>query len=175
MAVEPQAPRRAEYDPAADTEFPPPDLGRTVRVVGTVVNVDPEDTPHPKVRRGEVGKALFNYLRNTVAVDPLGRTNSTRARDQRNYFTAMLRQTATGTVNPIQTRVDDPAAMSRHIKRVGRYFGADIVGIGKAHPALLYGGGAMNDQSDGVVGHPAADSPDELCRKYPFVIVTPVA
>src|SRR5579859_1592201 len=129
MAIEPVTPTRAAYDPAADTEFPPPDLGRTVHVVGTVVNVDPEDTPHPKVRRGEVGKALFNYLRNTVAVDPLGRTNSTRFRDARNYFTAMLRQTPGGKVNPVKTQVDDPAAMSRHIKRAGRHLGADIVGI----------------------------------------------
>jgi len=175
MAVEPHAPHRAEYDPAADVEFPPPALGRTVRVVGTVVNVDPEDTPHPRVRRGEVGKALFNYLRNTVAVDPLGRTNSTRARDQRNYFTAMLRQTPSGSTNPRPTRVDDPAAMSRHIKRVGSYFGADIVGIGRAHPALLYGGGAMNDHGDTGGGERATESPDDLCRNYPFVIVTPVA
>src|SRR5438105_11303660 len=145
MAVEPQSPPRADYVPERDVDFPPPDLGRTVHVIGTVINVDPEQTPHPKVRRGEVGKALFNYLRNSVAVDPLGRTNSTRTRDNRNYFTAILRQTQNGSINPQKTDVNDPAAMARHIKRVGHYFGADIVGIGDAHPALLYGGGTMNN------------------------------
>src|SRR5207237_3434898 len=139
MAVEAQSPPRADYVPERDVDFPPPDLGRTVHVIGTVINVDPEQTPHPKVRRGEVGKALFNYLRNSVAVDPLGRTNSTRTRDNRNYFTAMLRQTPGGSTNPNKTPVTDPKVMSRHIKRVGRYFGADIIGIGKAQPALLYG------------------------------------
>jgi reductive dehalogenase len=175
MAVESEAASRAHFDPERDTEFGLPDLGRTVRVVDTVVNVDPEQTPHPKVRRGEVSKALFNYTRNSVAVDPLGRTNSPfRSRDDGNYFTASLRKAAAGGINPQRTRVDDPAAMARHIRRVGRYLGADIVGIGKAHPALLYGGTLSNDgYSD---GRPASsETPQELCRKYPYVIVTPVA
>ena len=64
----------------------------------------------------------------------------------------MLRQTPAGTINPVKTPVDDVASMSRHIKRVGRYFGADIVGIGRSHPALLYGGGAMNDHGDSFGG-----------------------
>jgi len=38
MAVS-DAPDRPKYDPAVDAEFPPPNLGRSVHVVGTVVNV----------------------------------------------------------------------------------------------------------------------------------------
>src|SRR5919199_4397604 len=83
------APERAHYDPAREPDFPPPNLGRSVHVVGTVVNVNPNDTPHPKVRRGEMGKALFNYLRNTVAVDPPGRTKSTPHRHPRHHFPPM--------------------------------------------------------------------------------------
>jgi len=176
MAAESEAPPRAHFDPTRDTEFGVPDLGRTVRVVGTVINVDREETPHPKVRRGEVGKALFNYTRNSVAVDPLGRTNSPfRSRDAGNFFTTALGQAPNGTMNPVRTPVDDPAAMTRHIKRVGRYLGADIVGIGKAHPALLYGGGSLDDGGYTLAGATDAESPQELCRKYPYVIVTPVA
>jgi ferredoxin len=177
MAVEPQTEsiQKAHYDPAADPEFPPPNLGRTVRVVGTVVNVDPNDTPHPKVRRGEVGPMLFNYSRNTIAPDPLGRINSNRARDQLNFFTAAMRRAPVGKVNPTKTPVPDPAAMTRHIKRVARYFGADLVGIGKTHPALLYGGGALHDTGYTVVDAAGPETPAELCRRYPFVIVTPVA
>ena len=38
--------QRDHYDPAADVEFPPPNLGRSVHVVDTVVNVHPDETPH---------------------------------------------------------------------------------------------------------------------------------
>src|SRR6267143_3735012 len=112
------APLRPRYDPSIDTNFPPPDLGRTVHVVDTVVNVHPEETPHPRVRRGDMGPALFNYGRNTVSTDPIARTNSNRARDKNNYFTDLLRKAPSGTINPRQTPVPDPAVMSRHIKRV---------------------------------------------------------
>jgi reductive dehalogenase len=173
---EPDVHHRPRYDPAVDTSFPPPDLGRTVHVVDTVVNVHPDETPHPRVRRGDMGKALFNYGRNTVSTDPIARTNSNRARDKHNYFTDLLRKAPSGKVNPRQTPVPDPAVMSRHIKRVGKYFGADIVGIGRAHPALLYAGGSLLDNGFLVEGEAAeSESPAELCRKYPFVIVTPIA
>jgi reductive dehalogenase len=171
-----EVPLRPRYDPARDTSFPPPDLGRTVHVVDTVVNVHPEETPHPRVRRGDMGKALFNYGRNTVSTDPIARTNSNRARDKHNYFTDLLRKAPSGTVNPHRTPITDPSAMARHIKRAGKYFGADIVGIGQAHPALLYAGGSLLDNGFLVEGEAGqSDSPAELCRKYPFVIVTPIA
>src|SRR5919201_6728052 len=118
MAVETKQ-DRPRYDPATDAEFPPPDLGRSVRVVDTVVNVHPDETPHPRVRRGEMGKVLFNYGRNVVSPDPLARTNSTRARDNLTVFTDVLQRAPEGTVNPDRTPVPDPAAMSRHITRVG--------------------------------------------------------
>src|SRR5215212_5913168 len=76
------APERDNYDPQRDLEFPPPDLGPSVHVVGTVVNVHPDETPHPRVRRGEMGKVLFNYGRNVVSNDPIARTNSNRCRDK---------------------------------------------------------------------------------------------
>src|ERR1700737_2641665 len=128
------------------------------------------------VYRGEVGKALFHYVRNSVASDPLGRTgNPQRYRDEGNYFTAVLGRAATGRTNPERTRVDDPGAMSRHIKNVGRYFGADIVGIGRAHPALLYHPGTQSDGRHAAEDLSGGASPAELCRKYPYVIVAPVA
>jgi len=107
------APHRPRSDPAVDTSFPPPDLGRTVHVVDTVVNVHPDETPHPRVRRGDMGPALFNYGRNTVSTDPIARTNSNRARDKNNYFTDLLRKAPAGTINPRRTPVADPAAINR--------------------------------------------------------------
>ena len=34
---------------------PPPYLGRSVRIVGPVANVDMNQSPHPKNQRGELG------------------------------------------------------------------------------------------------------------------------
>jgi ferredoxin len=173
---QPDAPARPRYDPSVDTSFPPPNLGRTVHVVDTVVNVHPDETPHPKVRRGDMGKTLFNYGRNSVSPDPIARTNSTHNRDKGNYFTDLLRKAPSGAVNPRKTPVTDPAVMARHIKNVGKYFGASIVGIGRAHPALLYAGGSLLDNGFLVEGEAGtSESPAELCRKYPYVIVTPIA
>src|SRR5919199_5735469 len=95
-AEEAEVPSRPFYDPASSPEFPPPDLGRTVHVVDRVINVDPEETPHPRVRRGEMGKALFNWFRNVIADDPLGRINPVHARDQNNVFQTLLRQSKPG-------------------------------------------------------------------------------
>src|SRR5437588_9293291 len=114
MAVSSDAPDRPKYDPAVDQDFPPPNLGPSVHVVGTVVNVHPDETPHPRVRRGEMGKVLFNYGRNVVSNDPIGRTNSNRARVKANVFTDVLRRGPAGTINPTQTRVDDPQKMADH-------------------------------------------------------------
>jgi len=47
-----------------------PNYGRTVQVVGPVINVNTEQMPHPKNIRGELGKAAFNWYRNTVSKDP---------------------------------------------------------------------------------------------------------
>jgi len=169
-------PERDNYDPRRDVEFPPPNLGPSVHVVGTVVNVHPDETPHPRVRRGEMGKVLFNYGRNVVSNDPIARTNSNRCRDKGNVFTDVLRRAPSGEINPKRTRVDDPKKMSEHITRVAKYFGADIVGIGKSHPALLYAGGTLRDTGFIVDAEDGPhETPIELCRKYPYVITTPVA
>ena len=57
-------------------EFPAPYLGRSVRIVGDHVNVDMNQSPHPKNQRGELGKPLFNWYRNTVSKDPLTRVSA---------------------------------------------------------------------------------------------------
>lgn len=52
----------AAHDADADTECPTPYLGRSVRIVDKVVNIDMKQSPHPKNQRGELGKPLFNCL-----------------------------------------------------------------------------------------------------------------
>jgi hypothetical protein len=130
----------AAHDPAG-TDLPPPYLGRSVRIVGPHVNVDMNQSPHPKNARGELGKPLFNWYRNTVSKDPLTRVSApNHFADRRQFLTTVINRETKGKVNPKQVFVDDPAAMTRHIKAVAHYMGADVVGIAKAHPTFLYAG-----------------------------------
>jgi len=164
--------------PASPVGQPPPDapnLGRTVRVVGTVIPVHTSQLPHPKNQRGELGKALFNWYHNTVSKDPLTRVSApNHFADRRHFLTAVLGQAPKGEVNPTRQPVPDPAAMTRHIKRVGRYMGADIVRIARAHPAFMYAG---NRYAQDIQTNDAYEdlSPEELCRRFPYVIVATTA
>src|SRR2546426_12358737 len=103
-----------------DTKTPPPPyLGRSVRIVGPVANVDMNQTPHPKNSRGELGKALFNWYRNTISKDPLTRVSApNHAADPRNFLATMVNKAPKGTINAKRVDVSDPAAMTRHIKAV---------------------------------------------------------
>src|SRR5437879_11825219 len=96
---------------------PPPYLGRSVRIVGPVANIDTNQTPHPKNSRGELGKALFNWYRNTISRDPLNRVSApNHFADQRNFLASAVTQAPKGTGTPQQRAVADPAALPRHIK-----------------------------------------------------------
>src|SRR5215467_5709185 len=134
--------RAAEDGWHADEEFATPYRGRSVRIVGEVVNVDMNQPPHPKNARGELGKPLFNWYNNTVSKDPLTRvTAPNHFADRRHFLSNVINQAAKGKINPQQVEVSDPAAMTRHIKAVAYYMGADVVAVAKAHPSFLYAGG----------------------------------
>jgi reductive dehalogenase len=163
----------------ADTPY----LGRSVRIVGPVVNVEMSQTPHPKNSRGELGKALFNWYRNTISRDPLTRVSApNHFADRRHFLPSVLTQAPKGKVNARRTVVTDPAAMTRHIKAVARHMGADVVAIAKAHPTFLYAGGrpANDAPSRDAYQNRSEDSgppksPEELVRQYPYVIVATTA
>ncbi len=91
----------------------PPNLGRSVQIVGPVEPVDPQQGPHPKNSRGELGKALFNYYRNSISHDPLSRVSAnTHSADRRNVLSENLNKVPKGDVNPARVEVTDPEAMS---------------------------------------------------------------
>jgi len=165
-----------EPRPVTDTKTQaPPYLGRSVRIVGPVENVDMRQSPHPKNRRGELGKALFNYYRNTISKDPLTRVSApNQFADAKNFLTTVVNRPSKGKVNPKQIPVADPALMTQHIKAVARALGADVVAIAKAHPSFLYKGSRY--VQDGVAEDAyEQNSPEELVRRFPYLIVTTTA
>jgi len=153
-----------------------PNLGRSVHVVGQVENVDPNQGPHPKNSRGELGKALFNYYRNSISKDPLSRVGAgTHSADRRNVVSEALNRAPKGDINPDRVPVPDPEAMTRHIKAVGRYFGADIIGVARAHPSIMFAGARYSDDGTTAEGASEPDSPEELASKYPYLIIASTA
>jgi ferredoxin len=174
MSVKPKA-RPAKSDAplpsdGEDLSFATPYLGRTVRIVGPVANMDPQTLPHAKAGRGELGKAVFNWRNNTISKDPLARVAyDTHAADPNNHINTFLRKGKPGAINPDRLAVDDPRAMSRHIKKVAREFGADVVGIGDSHPSFLFAGNYIDSGSG--VGDALVDTPERLAKRLPHVIV----
>src|SRR5581483_10987774 len=93
-----------------------------VAVAGGHDNVDMNQSPHPKNQRGELGKPLFNWYRNTVSQDPLTRVSApNHFADRRHFLTNIINRSSDGKVNRKKMAVDDPAAMARHIKAVALY------------------------------------------------------
>ena len=175
-----------------------PNYGRTAEVVGPVINVNTEQMPHPKTIRGELGKAAFNWYRNTVSKDPLTRvTSSSHCADKRNFLTSVMGDSVKGKINDRQVEVDDPAAMARHIKRVSKHLGSDLVGIARTHPSMLYASGARYQENEGGALDTSTDqhvtltdnsmgrdnrpddikklTPEQVAARYPFVIISTTA
>jgi reductive dehalogenase len=162
------------HDETGAEPFPVPYLGRSVRIVGPVANVDPKQLPHPMNQRGELGRALYNWRHNTVSEDPMGRVDfENHSADRNHVLPSVLRRVPKGKTNERRLPVSDPAAMSRHIKRVAKYLGLDVVGIGKSHPSFLYAGKSV-DGTTGTDGEPL-EAADKLARKLPYVIAGTVA
>src|SRR5215831_10105342 len=159
----------------------PPYLGRSVRIVGPVANVDMNETPHPKNSRGELGKALFNWYRNTISRDPLTRVSApNHFADQRNFLASVVTQAPKGTINAKQIPVSDPAAMTRHIKAVAHYLGADVVTVARAHPSFLYAASTPPSGARDVYQNRSGDvyqgrTPEQMAERYPYIIVATTA
>jgi epoxyqueuosine reductase QueG len=149
-----------------------PYLGRSARVVGPWQSVDAAETPHEKNKRGELGKPLFNWYFNRTPKDPLARISFPQsAADRRHTLQNAVRRAPRGAVNPDKIEVTDPQALTRHIKRVARFFGADVVGITAVHPSMIYSGNrAPDDGSGGQEGGGPPAPPTEMAAKYPFAI-----
>ena len=134
---------------ADNSEYPY--LGRSVRVVGRWESVDASNTPHEKNKRGELGKPLFNWYFNRTPKDALSRISFPQsAADKRHTLQNAVGRAPKGKVNPDRIAVTDPEALTRHIKRVASFFGADVVGIAPVHPSMIYSGRGAPDDGTGA-------------------------
>ena len=148
-----------------------------MNVVGELTSVDYRQTPHPKNSRGELGLPMYNWYVNSISHDPLGRIASDRhSADPRNVVLTEVGKAKKGGVNSSRTPVSDPKVMSRHIKRVAKFFGFDIVGIAKVHPSFVYQGGRYNPDGGLLAGSDKdALSPEIIAKTFPYAIVACVA
>jgi epoxyqueuosine reductase len=88
--------------------------------------------------------------------------------DPKNNLTPALQGAPEGRMYPVKTEVADPHTMSRQIKELAQWFGADLVGIAALQPSHLPPGG----QSDaGDSSTEATEQPQNSTRQYPFAVV----
>jgi ferredoxin len=126
------------------------------------------------VDRGLVSKALLSWRNNRSSRDPLKRViTNNQGEDAKNTFSSMLGKIPTGAVRAEPMVADDPVAMSNHIKKVARFLGADLVGIGASHPSYFYAGGRFLE--DATVHDSGMQDSEELARRYPYLIAVPIA
>jgi hypothetical protein len=93
---------------------------------------------------GGSGDPLWDHFINRTPADP------------KNYLTPALQGAPEGRIYPVKTEVSDPQTMSRQLKELGQWVGADLVGVAALQPAHLQSGG----------------QPDVL---YPFAVVCAIA
>jgi hypothetical protein len=93
---------------------------------------------------GGRGGLLWDHFINRAPADP------------KNNLAPALQGAPEGRIYPVKTEVSDPQTMSRQLKELGRWVGADLVGVAALRPAHLRSG----SQSD---------------VPYPFAVVCAIA
>jgi epoxyqueuosine reductase len=92
--------------------------------------------------------------------------------DPKNNLTPALHGAPEGRIYPVKTEVSDPHTMSRQIKELAQWFGADLVGIAALQPAHLQPGG----QSDAEArGSEDTGPPENSARQFSFAVVCAIA
>jgi len=123
---------------------------RSYRVVGSQRQIDERETPHPRVERGELGERLRNWRKNRVGADPFRRLFGGGGEgDPNNCLQNIMKQAPEGKVNADQIPVTDPVAMSRNIKEVAKFLGADVAGIAHLDPLYVYSHRARGNAAAG--------------------------
>ena len=93
--------------------------------------------------------------------------------DLKNGLAPVILSAKGGSTYPVKTEVEDPVTMSRNIKELARWWGADLIGITELEPSQLQSqegtdnATAENDEESG--GSPSGESP------YRFALVCAIA
>jgi epoxyqueuosine reductase len=91
--------------------------------------------------------------------------------DPKNNLTATLQGAPEGRIYPVKTEVSDPHTMSRQIKELAQWFGADLAGIAVLQQAHMQPGG----QFDTGGSAEETERPESSAHQYPFAIVCTMA
>jgi hypothetical protein len=92
--------------------------------------------------------------------------------DPKNNLTPTLQSAPEGRIYPVKTEVSDPHTMSRQIKELGQWFGADVVGIAALQPAHLRP--SIPDDAKGSAPKQTERSESNL-RQLPFAVICAIA
>lgn len=105
----------------------------TNKIIGPIERRDPRDSIFGRSARGDLGKKIQEeFLRMTIRY-PIGAALV----DIQNHINAIRKNRVE--VAPHKAPIpDDPRVLSRHIKSLGYFLGADIVGIGRLPQSAVY-------------------------------------
>jgi epoxyqueuosine reductase len=92
--------------------------------------------------------------------------------DPKNNLTPALQGAPEGRIYPLKTEVSDPHTMSRQIKELAQWFGADLVGIAALQPAHMPPSG-QSDAGGSSTGE--TEPPENSARQYPFAVICAIA
>ncbi|MBI4524899.1 MAG: hypothetical protein HY695_13940 [Deltaproteobacteria bacterium] len=137
---------------------------RTYRIIGPQSQIDERETPHPRVDSGELGERLRTWRKTRFGEDPFDRVLGAGGGDgdSNNSLRHTMSRIPEGKVNPNRMAVSDPAEMSRNIKEIARFFGADVVGITYLDQAYVY----SHRASGSVATEAKAGDPIHLSHRY---------
>jgi reductive dehalogenase len=103
----------------------------TIRISNNIPRFDEREAGFSRARRGDFGEATIREIQRFVPKFPLGAALAKATSD--------LAPAVDGEVAPFRAPLpDDPTALSRHIKRLGYFLRADIVGICKLPQYAVY-------------------------------------
>jgi hypothetical protein len=92
--------------------------------------------------------------------------------DPKNNLAPALQGAPEGRIYPVKTEVSDPHTMSRYIKELARWFGADLVGIAALQPNYMQAG-SQSDAGGNRIEE--AERPENSARQYLFAVVCTIA
>lgn len=105
----------------------------TTRVVSEPERFDQGEMAFARAFRGEMGERV-----SMLPSEDIFQRILIQGPRPENSLTIHMFGATDGPVNPLRVEVTDPGAMSERIKQVGRFLGADLIGISELNQAYVY-------------------------------------